>query len=154
MNAETMYKNINYADPYSQSVELTLNNDTASAEDTINMGLIDLYVANILITAIDSDGKVMCENNSNPWDYHTVQIIDESGKESGMMSPERLGYFFELPVLEQPTADESAVVVDIPKDLMNILTGNVTNKATSSQNNPITPDQQNQEEDAASCGIK
>ena len=81
-------------------------------------------------------------------------FIDESGKESGMMSPERLGYFFELPVLEQPTADESAVVVDIPKDLMNILTGNVTNKATSSQNNPITPDQQNQEEDAASCGIK
>lgn len=81
-------------------------------------------------------------------------FIDESGKESGMMSPERLGYFFELPVLEQPTADESAVVVDIPKDLMNILTGNVTNKVTSSQNNPITPDQQNQEEDAASCSIK
>ena len=81
-------------------------------------------------------------------------FIDESGKESGMMSPERLGYFFELPVLEQPAVDESAVVVDIPKDLMNILTGNVTNKATSSQNNPITPDQQNQEEDAASCSIK
>lgn len=59
-----------------------------------------------------------------------------------------------LSSLEQPTVDESAVVVDIPKDLMNILTGNVTNKATSSQNNPITPDQQNQEEDAASCGIK
>ena len=55
---------------------------------------------------------------------------------------------------QQPAVDESAVVVDIPKDLMNILTGNVTNKATSSQNNPITPDQQNQEEDAASCGIK
>jgi hypothetical protein len=55
---------------------------------------------------------------------------------------------------QQPAVDESAVVVDIPKDLMNILTGNVTNKATSSENNPITPDQQNQEEDAASCGIK
>jgi hypothetical protein len=53
----------------------------------------------------------------------------------------------------EPTVDQNAVVVTIPKELMDILTENITSKATGSQNNPSTPDEQNQQEDAASCGI-
>jgi len=42
-------------------------------------------------------------------------FIDESGKESGMMTPERLGYFFEL-TEGQPTTLEPEVTTNLNAD--------------------------------------
>ena len=52
-------------------------------------------------------------------------FIDESGKESGFMVPERLGYFFELPN-DQPTTLEPEVTTNLSKDELAILSFDVS----------------------------
>ena len=64
-------------------------------------------------------------------------------------------YNAELAALESTLpVDEDAVVTNLPTNLLNILTENITGKMGSSQNNPVTPAEENDQEDAASCGIK
>jgi hypothetical protein len=52
-------------------------------------------------------------------------FIDESGKESGMMTPERLGYFFEL-TEGQPTTLEPEVTTNLNADELAILSFDVS----------------------------
>jgi len=64
-------------------------------------------------------------------------------------------YDAELAALENTLpVEEDAVVTNLPTNLLNILTENITRKMGSSQNNPVTPAEENDQEDAASCSIK
>lgn len=79
-------------------------------------------------------------------------FIDESGKESDMMSPERLGYFFELPALEQPIQPE--VTTNLSADELAILSFDAS-QITGLESTQETIDNNTSEEmeNAASCKI-
>lgn len=86
--------------------------------------------------------------------------FDNSGYKSSLTPQISLGLDNQEPVVQDDVistplpVEEDAVVTTLPTNLLNILTENITGKMGSSQNNPVTPAEENDQEDAASCGIK
>jgi hypothetical protein len=80
-------------------------------------------------------------------------FIDESGKESGMMTPERLGYFFEL-TEGQPTTLEPEVTSNLSKDELDILSFDTSSiEGLEGATESLDQNTSKEIDDAGSCKI-
>jgi hypothetical protein len=79
MNYQQLMQENDYMYPYSYGDSVTLSSNTAEASFEISVGNIAMYSSTISLTIIDDAGLILDPANSNPANYLTVQIEDESG---------------------------------------------------------------------------
>ncbi len=81
MKIDKLYEKVNYADPFAYAVDIIMaSNNGAAQSSTIQMGNLPLYVADVSVSGVDSLGKVICEDNNNPVDVHSIQVVDANNK--------------------------------------------------------------------------
>lgn len=134
--------------------------DTAVSDDEINAIQPEpgVKVTYYLPEGKTTDGRNISEIPAASIERYTTETKIFYGFEEAEQQAKdwiKSKYDAELAALESnlPVV-EDAVVTTLPTNLLNILTENITGKMGSSQNNPITPAQENDQEDAASCSIK
>lgn len=81
MKVDKLFDKVNYADPFAYSVDITMSGNSGVVQSsTIQMGNLPLYVADVSVSGVDSLGKVICEDNNNAVDVHSIQVTDANNK--------------------------------------------------------------------------
>jgi hypothetical protein len=80
MNQMEALSRVKYDYPYSLAGSGTLSSSTAQTVIYINSGTYDYSIRSITLTARDSDGKLVINNEFTATDLFTIQIIDGDGQ--------------------------------------------------------------------------